>query len=113
MRLETDEALLRRFEPISRYTRGDRFFPMDAEQNVRACSLWVWRPGEEAICLVPHGKLTLDRLAEPQRDEFGAVHYLMFTDPQYTRGSIRRDPRRDRKSGEVFRAGRRLVVGHG
>jgi hypothetical protein len=85
---------------------GDRFFPMDAEQYVRACSLWVWRPGEEAICLVPHGKLTLDRLAEPQRDEFGAVHYLRFTHPQNTRGLIRRDPRRDRKSGEVFRAGR-------
>jgi hypothetical protein len=103
---ETDEALLRRFEPVARYTRGDLFFPMDAEQYVRACSLWVWRPGEEARCLVPHGKLTLDRLAEPQRDEFGAVHYLMFTDPQNARQLSRRDPRRDRKSGEFFRAGR-------
>jgi hypothetical protein len=52
---ETDEALLRRFEPVARFTKGDRFFPMDAERYVRACSLWVRRPGEEAVCLVPHG----------------------------------------------------------
>jgi hypothetical protein len=102
----TDEALLRRFEPVARYTRGNRFFPMDAEPYVRACSLWVRRPGEEEVCLVPHGKLTLDRLAEPQRDEFGAVHYLRFTDPQEAKKLVLRNPRRDRRSGEVFRAGR-------
>ena len=101
-----DEALLRRFEPVARYTRGDRFFPMDAEPYVRACSLWVSRPGEEDLCLLPHGQLTLDRLAEPQRDEFGAVHYLKFTDPQEARSLILHSPRRDRKPGEVFRTGR-------
>ncbi len=104
MNLETDEALLRRFEPVARFTRGDRFFPIDAEQYVRACSLWVRRPGEEPICLVPHGKLTLDQLAEPRQDEFGTVYYLRFTDPQNTRELIRHNLRRARK--EVFRAGR-------
>src|SRR5919202_1913474 len=108
----TDEALLRRFEPITRYTRGDRFFPMDAESYVWACSLWVRRPGEEDVCLIPHGKLTLERLAEPRRDEFGAVYYLRFTDPQDAKRLILQNPRRDRKSGEVFRAGRgRLARG--
>ena len=102
-----DEALLRRFEPVARYTLGDRFFPMDAETYVRACSLWVRRPGEEDACLVPHGKLTLDRLAEPQRDEFGTVHYLRFTDPQAFGDLIRdRARRRREKPGEPFRSGR-------
>ncbi|HKH49362.1 MAG TPA: hypothetical protein VKM72_32235, partial [Thermoanaerobaculia bacterium] len=107
MSSETDEALLRRFEPVARYTKGDRFFPMDAESYVRACSLWVWRPGEEPVCLVPHRKLTLDQLAEPRRDQFGAVHYLRFTDPQSFKDLIRENARRRRKSREEdFRAGR-------
>ena len=112
---ETDEALLRRFEPVARFTKGDRFFPMDAERYVRACSLWVRRPGEEAVCLVPHGKLTPGLLAEPRRDEFGTVHYLMFTDPKEAKGLVR--PRARRKAlrealqgpgptEEVFKAGR-------
>jgi hypothetical protein len=103
---KTDEVLLRRFEPIARYTKGDRFFPMDAETYVRACSLWVGRPGEEDVCLVPHGKLTLDQLAEPRRDEFGAVHYLRFTDPEELKDMIRQNARRHRDSRRDFRAGR-------
>jgi hypothetical protein len=105
--VERDEALLRRFEPIARYTKGDRFFPMDAEQYVQACSLWVWRPGEEPVCLVPHGKLTLDRLAAQQQEGFGTVHYLKFTDPESFKDQIRESARNRRKSREQdFRAGR-------
>jgi hypothetical protein len=103
---ETDEALLRRFEPVARYTKGDRFFPMDAEAYVQACSLWISRPGEEDVCLVPHGKLTLNRLAEPQRDGFGAVHYLRFTDPQEFKDMIRQNARRRRDARKDFRTGR-------
>ncbi len=104
---KVDEALLRRFEPVARYTRGDRFFPMDAEHYVRACSLWVERPGEEAVCLVPHGKLTLERLAEPEPDEFGAVRYLRFTDPRSAKDLIHQDVRRARESRQdAFRTGR-------
>ncbi|MCA1716845.1 MAG: hypothetical protein LC781_08320 [Actinobacteria bacterium] len=106
MASESDETLLRRFEPVARYTKGDRFFPMDAEAYVRACSLWVSRPGEEDVCLVPHGKLTLDRLAEQQRDGFGAVHYLRFTDPQEFKDMIRQNARRRRDARQDFRTGR-------
>ena len=106
MASETDEALLRRFEPVARYTKGDRFFPMDAEAYVRACSLWVSRPGEEDVCLVPHGKLTLDRLAEQKSDGFGAVHYLRFTDPQEFKDMIRQNVRRRRDARKDFRTGR-------
>jgi hypothetical protein len=74
----TDRDRLRRFEPVIRYTRGERFFPMSVESYVRECSLWVQRPGEEPDCLVPEGELTLAKLAEPRADGFRAVYFLKF-----------------------------------
>jgi hypothetical protein len=107
-------ALLRRFEPVLRSTTGDKFYPMDVEPYVQACSLWVQRPGEEAVCVVPGGELSLDRLAQQPMDEAGAVHFLKFTDAEDlgpdSRGRRLRVFRRrakDRKeSTRPFRAGR-------
>ena len=108
------EALLRRFEPVIRSTRGDKFYPMDVAPYVRACSLWVQRPGEEAVCVVPGGKLDLDRIAQQPLDGAGAVHFLKFTDAQDigpdSHGRRLRVFRRRAKnlmeSREAFRAGR-------
>jgi hypothetical protein len=110
------EALLRRFEPVIRSTKGDKFYPMDVEPYVRACSLWVQRPGEEAVCVVPGGKLDLETIAQQPLDESGAVHFLKFTDLQDlkrpgSRGARfnvfrRRAARGLRESREAFRAGR-------
>ena len=36
---EVTMTLLRRFEPIMRFTRVERFYPMDIEPYVRSCSL--------------------------------------------------------------------------
>ncbi|HEY6690037.1 MAG TPA: hypothetical protein VI008_03245 [Rubrobacter sp.] len=107
-------ALLQRFEPVIRSTTGDKFYPMDVEPYVRACSLWVQRPGEEAVCVVPGGELSLDRLAQQPMDEARAVHFLKFTDAEDlgpdSRGRRLRVFRRrakDRKeSTRAFRAGR-------
>ena len=76
-----DTALLRRFEPIIHYTRGEQFFPMCVEPYIQACSLWVQREYQPAYKLVDEGHLTLDRLGQPYSDEFGAVHFLKCTDP--------------------------------
>lgn len=73
-----DRALLRRFEPIVRYTHGENFFPMAIEPYVRECSLWVLRPGEDPECLVPEGELTLEKLAEPHAEGFQSILYLQF-----------------------------------
>lgn len=78
---ETDRAWLRRFEPVIRYTRGERFFPMDVEPYVRECSLWVQQPEAEPECLVPEGELSLETLAEPRAHGFGAVYFLKFIEP--------------------------------
>ena len=114
---QSAEALLRRFEPVLRFTRGEQFFPLDVEPYVQACSLWVQRSGEEPVCVLPRGKLTLDGLAQQPRDEFGAVHYLRFTDPKSFREVYSRDAREelrrrrqltkeDENVKKIFRTGR-------
>lgn len=117
--LERDRALLRRFEPIIRYTRGEQFFPMNVEMYLSACSLWMQRPGEDAICLVPQGELTAETLAQPLNNgSFGTVYFLKFIDPlnlaelatyRLKEGFSKKDPK------DVFHAGRgRLArVGYG
>jgi hypothetical protein len=108
---EVATTLLRRFEPVVRFTRGERFYPMDVEPYVRSCSLWVQRADQEAVCLVPRGELTLDSLVQQPQDELGTTHFLRFTDPQSFKelysGRLRR--RRASRSGkgpqDVFRAG--------
>jgi hypothetical protein len=82
---EGDLALLRRFEPVVRYTRGEQFFPMDVATYVRACSLWVQRPNQLPLRLVPKGELTLDLLAENRTHGNGAVYFLKFIEPMNLR----------------------------
>jgi hypothetical protein len=76
-----DLALLRRYEPVLHFTRGESFYPMDVAAYVRTCSLWVQRPDQPPQQLVPQGQLDLDRLAYPYPDEFGTVHYLKCVEP--------------------------------
>jgi hypothetical protein len=107
-------ALLRRFEPVIRSTKGDGFYPMDVEPYVRNCSLWVQRPGREAVRVVPEGKLSLDRLPQQPLDEAGAVHFLKLSDaeemetdqPEGRLQMFRRHAKDRKESREAFRAGR-------
>ena len=109
----TSETLLRRFEPVIRFTKGEWFYPMDVEPYVSACGLWVRHPDEEAVCVVPAGKLTLDNLAQQPEDSAVAVHYLKVPTPEKTgrRGVLARVSRRRAHKDpawprEIFRAGR-------
>src|SRR5215211_5476493 len=78
----TSETLLRRFEPVIRFTKGEWFYPMDVEPYVRHCGLWVRHPGEEAVCVVPAGDLALEKLAQQPEDSADAVHYLKILPPK-------------------------------
>lgn len=109
MRSEGDLALLRRFEPVIRYTRGERFFPMDVEPYVKSSSLWMQRPGRRPVCLVPEGELTLEKLSEPRADGFRTIYFLKFIEPlnitelaayALQQGLKKKDPK------NVFHAGR-------
>src|SRR3712207_1119256 len=109
----TSETLLRRFEPVIRFTKGEWFYPMDVKPYVRACELWVRHPGEEAVCVVPAGKLTLENLAQQPEDSAVAVHYLKTPPPKEgeKRGFWARLFRSRARVGpdwprEIFRAGR-------
>ena len=85
---KTAETLLRRFEPVIRFTKGEWFYPMDAEPYVDACSLWVRHPNEDAVCVVPAGDLTLERLAQQPDTVPARSTTLRFPPPRRTRGGV-------------------------
>ena len=106
--LRDDMALLRRFEPVIRFTRGEKFFPMNVEPYVRRAGLWEKQPGQEPICLIPRGELTLDHLAQPHSNKTDIAYYLKFTEPltiaelaayNLSQIGVRHD------ENEIFRAG--------
>jgi hypothetical protein len=77
----SDLELLRRFEPIVYYTKGEQFFPGNVEDYVHACSLWEHhRDGQEEL-LSPQGELTIEKLIESRPAEFGSVRFLRFVEP--------------------------------
>lgn len=75
-----DLELLRRFEPIVRYTQGEHFFPMDVDRYVADSSLWEQRPESAAERLVPEYQLTLQQLGALRSAPHGTVHFLRFVE---------------------------------
>ncbi len=89
----SDADLLRRYEPVLRFTRGEAYFPSDIDRYVSRCSLWISHANGLDECLVPRGQLTLDKLAEQRWLEVGAVEYLKFAaDPHNAAMPVRRKP---------------------
>jgi hypothetical protein len=76
-----DLALLRQYEPVVCFTRGEEFFPTDVEWYVRRSSLWISRADGRRELLLTEGELDLDRLAEERSIERGSVLHLTFSDP--------------------------------
>jgi hypothetical protein len=78
---ERDLEILRAFEPVVRYTKGEKFFPMDVGPYVEACSLWLQVPDGTDLEVVPEGELNLERLVEMRDASFGSIFYLRFVQP--------------------------------
>ncbi len=57
-------SLLRRYEPVARFTRGELFFPTAVGPYVGQCSLWRRDPDGVSRCVVAAGELALERLGE-------------------------------------------------
>ena len=70
--------LLKRFEPVLVFTKGEQFFPLDVERYVRECSLWEHSPDGGEQVLVRQGDLTLDELVKLRPAPFRTVHFLRF-----------------------------------
>jgi hypothetical protein len=104
---EKQLVILRRFEPVIRYTRGEMFFPMRIEPYIAACSLWVHQKGKADRCIVPQGRVNLQELAKPQGENFNAVQYLRFIEPLELLKLIDylRSQRRNRNNTSEFRRG--------
>jgi hypothetical protein len=77
----TDVEILRAFEPVVRYTRGEKLFPMDVDRYVEACSLWLYHPDDRDEQMIQEGSLTMDALVEQREAAFGSLFYLRFVGP--------------------------------
>jgi hypothetical protein len=80
-----DLSLLRRFEPIVRFTEGEFFFPAAVDDYVRCCELVQHGPDRQQVVLVPKGELTIERLVEFGAEHPRPGHYLRFVDTPFTR----------------------------
>jgi hypothetical protein len=73
-----DLELLRRHEPILRFTRGELFLPMPTDGYVGACDLLSGPNIREATIVAPAGSLTLDGLGAIGDPPPGHLQFLRF-----------------------------------
>lgn len=75
---QRDLELLRRFEPIVRYTKGECFFPMAVDGYIAECDLWAGSPRGGATLLAGRGTVTVDTLAAWHARVPGQSLFLRF-----------------------------------
>ena len=73
--------LLKRFEPILRFTQGEQFYPFDVERYVVNSSLWVHRRGYGEQRLAEESHLSLEKLGQLEPQPFDSVQYMKFIEP--------------------------------
>ncbi len=76
----SDYELLRIYEPILRFNRGEVFFPTDVDRYVQACSLWVNHADGRVEKLLGEGQVNLETLGEHRTLDQEDVLYLHFVD---------------------------------
>ncbi|MEI2786666.1 MAG: hypothetical protein V9E82_13340 [Candidatus Nanopelagicales bacterium] len=94
-----DLELLRAYEPVIRFNRGELFFPASVEDFVGSCALYQSRRGDDPVLLAARGTLDLFRLAEFGRDHVGQHLYLRQVDEPLSRKEFkawRKRPGRER-----------------
>jgi hypothetical protein len=103
--LLSDAELVRRFEPILRFTHGELYFPTDVDRYVESSSLWVnHRDGREEL-LLAEGEVTLENLGQLRELPPGAVEHLRFVGPASLRAEMRRALRERNFGGRARRRG--------
>ncbi len=95
-----DVALLRTYEPVVRYTKGELFFPTAVGPYVAQCSLWAGVGGGRAMLVVPAGELSLPELCDQSRVRCDQQLFLRFVQQPLGRAQYRQWKRvpRDRLS---------------
>ncbi|MER2600106.1 MAG: hypothetical protein ABTQ73_11355 [Caldilineales bacterium] len=74
----TDLELLRTYEPVVRYTKGELFFPCAVDGYVSASSLWLYERDKEDQRLAKPGELTPKALVTHQAAHPDSTLYLRF-----------------------------------
>ena len=105
-----DEALLRRFEPILKFTYGELFFPTPATSYIEACDLLSGPTRSSANVIVPEGELTPRALAASGDAPPGEARFLRFVQEplnplELARFTQRADRPRFKAPGRLARVG--------
>jgi hypothetical protein len=105
-----DEALLRRFEPILRFTHGELFLPTPATRYVEACDLLTGATPSSARVLIPVGGLNEETLAAAGDAPPGEIRFLRFVQAplnpiELARFNNRPDRPRFKAPGRLARVG--------
>jgi len=85
-----DHDLLRAYEPIVRYTKGELFLPMAVEPYVAGCSLWRGETSGGPTCVVPAGELNIDRLCRESVVHRDAPLWMRYVQEPLGRTEYRR-----------------------
>ncbi|MFN8629950.1 MAG: hypothetical protein U0838_06385 [Chloroflexota bacterium] len=75
---QDDLALLRRFEPVLRFTEGELFFPSPVEGYVARCDLLTGTSARDRRVVIPEGELDIERLAAAGDAAPDEVQFLRF-----------------------------------
>jgi hypothetical protein len=75
---QAELALLRRYEPVLHFTRGEMFLPTHIDGYLRRCSLWRSRGRRPHQQLAAVGEVTADTIADLVPPTPGAADYLRF-----------------------------------
>src|SRR3972149_3516437 len=100
-----DYDLVRRFEPILRFTEGELYFPTDVDRYVESSSLWVNHRDGRDEQLMSEGEVTLENLGVQRELLPGAVGHLRFVGPASLPAQRRRALRERNFGGRARRRG--------
>ena len=101
-----DVALLREYEPVLRYNRGELFYPMAVEGYLAECDVLAGTGEKDRRVLVPRGEVTPERLAAATAGP-GESLYLRFVQQPLGRLELARWQLRPNRT--VFRTPGRLA----
>jgi hypothetical protein len=99
---DRDLALVRRFEPVLRFTSGELFFPMPVDNYLARASLWRAASNRPPELLLDHGTLTKEKLAEEAALRPGDRLFLRYAPSALKRKDLkawRRRPDRPKFAG--------------
>lgn len=75
------ESLLKRFEPILKFTAGERFFPYNVDDYVECSSLWLKSPKLPPEEVISESELDLGKLSSTRLEGAKNMYFLQFISP--------------------------------